>query len=59
MTAKLREHAQLLTNAENVLVRQRVVERLIPGIEPDLHVGGRADDYHEGRRQHQQLRALA
>src|SRR5208337_4279369 len=43
-SGKLGEDNQLLNEFGEILVRQRVVERLIPSVEPDLRVSGRAYD---------------
>src|SRR6476469_8534343 len=47
-TAQLRKHTQLGDELGNVLVRQSVVERSVPGVEPDLRVGRRAYYRDEG-----------
>ena len=54
----LAEDAELGQETRNVLVGQRIVERAVPGIEPDLHVGRGPDDDDEPAGQHQEFVAL-
>src|SRR5208337_3364593 len=56
---KLREDDQLLRKLGEVLVRERVVKWLVPGVEPDLRVSGRADDRDQGDDQKEDRVALS
>ena len=40
------EHAELEQEVAQVAARHRIEERLVPAVEPDLPVGGGADDEH-------------
>ena len=57
--SELREDAQLLNESGEVLLRQRIVERLVPCVEPDLRVGGRAHDCNEADEQQHDRAALS
>ena len=53
------EDAELDDERGNVLARQRVVERLVPGVQQDLRECGRADHGDQGDEQQDDLAALA
>ena len=58
MPGDLAEDPKLGEEARHILVGQRVVERPVPGIEPDLHVGRGPDDHDERGGEHQKPVAL-
>ena len=51
------EHAELEQEVVQVAARQRIVERLVPAVEPDLAVGGH--DHHDGHAGDQSQQPLA
>ena len=55
---QLGENDELLEEGGHILVRQRIVERSVPGVEHDLAVGRGTDDDDKGYAEEQDLSPL-
>src|ERR1700751_4805050 len=56
---QLGEYTQLSEKRREILARQRVVERLVPGVESGLHVRRSGNDHDETNGEEPHLLALA